>query len=394
MQIFFISDWLMIISYFVGWSIIQLLVALSINKLDDKYFNPDNFWLKTRKGELTFYRDVLKIKKWKHYLPDGARASKKGFRKKNLSSFQTDYLETFIFETGKAEIMHWLQIVPFFIFGLWSPPFVVWIMLAYALIVNLPCIITQRYNRPRLVKIYKAKGKQSFKGSISKSEEKKCKIKIIKNGPYIVSGNIPLTEKIITPKDNGYVYTQGEEYEDKETYSLCRCGKTKTPPYCDGSHVEAHFNGVERASEEKYHKRAAVLEGPDLDLLDDDRCAYARFCHRDAGNVWELTLMSDNPELKKEAIIGAYQCPTGRLIAREKDGFEIDPVHPPSIEILQDPEKNVSCGIFVKGGIALEGSDGFIYETRNRYTLCRCGESIIKPFCDASHINYRFRDDK
>jgi len=394
MQIFFIPDWLMITSYFIGWPIIQLFIALVINKMDDKYFDPNSFWLKSRKWESTFYKKILKIQKWKHLLPDGASVYKKGFRKKHLDSHEADYLNTFIVETGKAEIMHWLQIIPFFIFGFWSPPIVVWIMLAYALIVNLPCILTQRYNRPRLIKISKAYSRKKVLGSAEMNGNKKGKIKIIKNGPYIVTGNIPLTEKIITPKGGGYVYVQGEQYEDKESYSLCRCGKTKTAPYCDGSHTEEHFNGTETASREPYHKRVAVLEGPDLDLLDDDRCAYARFCHRDAGNVWELTLWSDDEKLKNEAIIAAYECPTGRLVAREKDGHEIEPVYPESIEILQDPERKVSCGIFVKGGVTLEGCDGHIYENRNRYTLCRCGESIMKPFCDASHINYRYKDKK
>lgn len=84
MQIFFIPDWLMITSYFIGWPIIQLFIALVINKMDDKYFDPNSFWLKSRKWESTFYKKILKIQKWKHLLPDGASVYKKGFRKKYL----------------------------------------------------------------------------------------------------------------------------------------------------------------------------------------------------------------------------------------------------------------------------------------------------------------------
>lgn len=51
--------------------------------------------------------------------------------------------------------MHWLGILPFWVFGLFAPPGVIWIMLAYALIVNLPCIIAQRYNRPRVYALLK-----------------------------------------------------------------------------------------------------------------------------------------------------------------------------------------------------------------------------------------------
>lgn len=155
MQVFYLSPWLMLLSYFIGWPLIQLAVAYLVNFMDDRYFQPDNFILKNRKWEDVFYRRVLKVPMWKHLLPDGAATYKGGFRKRELASQDTGYLNRFIIETGRAEIMHWLAILPFWIFGLWSPLFVVWIMLGYALVVNIPCILTQRFNRPRLVRINK-----------------------------------------------------------------------------------------------------------------------------------------------------------------------------------------------------------------------------------------------
>ena len=222
--------------------------------------------------------------------------------------------------------------------------------------------------------------------------DKRGKIKITKNGPYVVTGNVKLSEKIITPKGKGYVFTEGKQYEDKETYSLCRCGKSKNARFWDGSHIESSFNGTETASRGSYHERADIQEGPDLDLLDDGRCAFARFCHREDGNVWDLVDESDDPSLKNEAVIAAYQCPAGRLVARDKDGNEIDPEHDQSITILQDPQKGASAGLFIRGKIPIESSDGYVYELRNRAVLCRCGESSIKPFCDGSHVSCNFRD--
>lgn len=219
----------------------------------------------------------------------------------------------------------------------------------------------------------------------------KYKIKIVKNGPYIVTGNVPLSEKIIIPIGNGYEYREGRPLPQAEVYTLCRCGKSKTPPFCDGNHISCKFIGEETASRETFMERADLIEGKIIDMMDDHRCAMARFCHREAGDAWELVENAETQTLKKEAIKAACECPTGRLVAMEKSGDMIEPDYDPAIEILQDAELNVSCGIFVKGAIPLVSSDGSAYETRNRIVLCRCGASENKPFCDAVHINVQYK---
>lgn len=218
------------------------------------------------------------------------------------------------------------------------------------------------------------------------------KIKIANNGPYIVTGSVPLSEKLIISKGIVNEYRDGRELPQSEEYSLCRCGKSKNAPFCDGIHSAVSFDGAEIASREKYFDRAEKIEGPNLDLYDDNRCAFARFCHRDEGDAWELTENSDDPKLREEAIIAACECPTGRLVAVDKEGNAIEIEYEPSIEILQDYGEKASGPIFVKGGIPIESSDGFTYEERNRVALCRCGKSRDKPFCDATHISIRFKD--
>ncbi len=225
-------------------------------------------------------------------------------------------------------------------------------------------------------------------------KDKKIKIKIMKDGPYIVSGSLHLAEKIIIPKGRGYELKNGREFHTSAEFALCRCGKSRNKPYCDGAHGKIDFDGTETASKDRFEERAELIEGPGLDLLDDNRCAFARFCHREKGDVWELVRNSDDPAAKEEAVIAANECPTGRLVAVNKDGKQIEPGYEPAVEILQDPEKGVSGGIFVKGNIPIEFSDGHINELRNRLVLCRCGQSQNKPFCDATHVSIKFCDQK
>jgi CDGSH-type Zn-finger protein len=52
----------------------------------------------------------------------------------------------------------------------------------------------------------------------------------------------------------------------------------------------------------------------------------------------------------------------------------------------------VSGPIWVRGGIEIESAEGHAYQVRNRVTLCRCGKSQNKPFCDGSHVAHGFHD--
>jgi len=180
--------------------------------------------------------------------------------------------------------------------------------------------------------------------------------------------------------------------ETPEEYALCRCGKSNRAPFCDGTHAKIDFDGTETAGMSRYLDRAKILEGEDLNLLDDDRCAFARFCHKPHGDVWTLTEQSGNPQFKKEAIEAATQCPTGRLVAMLKSGEFVENDLEPCLSIVQDVVKGVSAGIFVTGGIPIESETGEVYEVKNREALCRCGMSSRKPFCDATHISIEFDD--
>jgi len=216
----------------------------------------------------------------------------------------------------------------------------------------------------------------------------KPKIKVLKNGPYLVSGRIPLLKQIIGSdnKDFSIKWCESDKYPLQEKYSLCRCGQSKKQPFCDGTHIRINFDGSETAGRELYIQKAKEFDGPTLKLTDDEKlCASARFCHR-AGGIWKLTSQSDNLKSKKIAIEEAGSCPSGTLVIWDKEtGKAIEPEFERSIGLVEDPQIGVSGPIWVRGHIPIESTNGTIYEIRNRVTLCRCGKSTNKPFCDSSH---------
>jgi len=218
---------------------------------------------------------------------------------------------------------------------------------------------------------------------------KEPQVKITKNGPYIISGRIPLTDQIIIVNEDGIPveWRTGKKYPTQEKCGLCRCGNSKNKPYCDGTHIKIDFDGTETANTRPYIELAKVMDGPELKLTDlEDLCASARFCHR-AGEIWTLIPKSNQPEARKIAIEEACNCPSGRLVVWDKKTNKpIEPNFEKAIGLIEDPQLACSGPIWVQGGIQITSTDGLPYEVRNRVTLCRCGKSTIKPFCDSSHF--------
>jgi CDGSH-type Zn-finger protein len=214
------------------------------------------------------------------------------------------------------------------------------------------------------------------------------KVQVLKNGPYLVSGNVPLYPAKIKCGREG-IPTEwgiGNKMQTTQSYALCRCGQTKTKPFCDGTHAKVNFNGTETSDNEAFDKMAKEIDGPTLKLKDAQiLCASARFCHR-GGDIWPQIPKSDNRQLKQNAIRNACDCPSGRLVVTDKTNSKVvEPALEKSVGLIEDHGKGVDGPYWVRGGIPVYSAEGKLYEVRNRVTLCRCGKSANKPFCDSSH---------
>ena len=213
------------------------------------------------------------------------------------------------------------------------------------------------------------------------------KVKVLENGPYQVTGSIALNQlRFVPDRDRASTsYEIVRTFPVEETYHLCRCGRSKNKPFCDGTHLEG-FYGKETASHQTYEQMAEVIEGRHINLLDaESLCAVARFCDTN-GTTWNLVEESETADTNEIVIRQCNDCPSGRLTAVTKDGKAIEPELPQELSILEDIAAEAHGPIWVKGGITIEGADGRVYPVRNRVTLCRCGKSRNKPFCDARHM--------
>jgi CDGSH-type Zn-finger protein len=214
------------------------------------------------------------------------------------------------------------------------------------------------------------------------------RIRVEKDGPYVVEGGVPLLRKSIVYSEWGEPLTwrTGERIPTSGAYRLCRCGGSGRKPFCDGTHRKIHFDGEETATTEPSASRQKRFEGTQITMTDDrPLCVHAGFCGNRVRKVWDMIGDSEDSIVRFQLMQMVERCPSGRLAYELADG-PIEPDLPQEVAVTQDGP------LWVTGGIPVELSDGRTLEVRNRVTLCRCGHSSNKPLCDGTHDSIGFKD--
>ena len=220
---------------------------------------------------------------------------------------------------------------------------------------------------------------------------KNYRIKISEKGSYAVLGGVPLIRR--TPAKSAYgepldwdpVGGEEEIIPAEDPYYLCRCGQSADKPFCDSSHRRANIDQTLTADRRPIAERRREIEGSGVVMTDDTSlCADAGFCGTRYTKVWKMIKLTGDPEIRARLLRMVQNCPSGRLEAFV-DGEPVEAEYIPSIAVVPDGP------LWVRGGIPIETADGFVYERRNRVTLCRCGQSKNKPFCDGTHDQIDFK---
>ena len=170
--------------------------------------------------------------------------------------------------------------------------------------------------------------------------------------------------------------------------ALCRCGGSKNKPFCDGTHGTIGFS--DRKLTDGAADRRIAYRGKRITIFDNRGiCAHAGFCSDALKEVFrygaEPWIDADGAAVE-EIIATVRKCPSGAL-SYAIDGAEAeDVVRPPKVVVTDSGPYAVSGGVELLG---VRFGDG---ASREHYTLCRCGASKNKPFCDGSHYGVGFKD--
>lgn len=211
------------------------------------------------------------------------------------------------------------------------------------------------------------------------AEQVTDRITVTEHGPYRVDG----TARIENAK--------GQDVTGDTTVFLCRCGQSQSKPFCDGTHAKVGFDGSEAADHGRIEERRDAYEGDGITIYDDrSRCAHAGFCTSGLPSVWKLgeePWIDPEGASAEEIATTVKRCPSGALAYTTPEAggtVEEDLGH--AIHAVKDGPYRVS------GGVPVRSAGGEPHEVRNRQTLCRCGQSKNKPFCDGSHYYAEFKD--
>ncbi|MCP5104709.1 MAG: hypothetical protein GY950_15095 [bacterium] len=211
----------------------------------------------------------------------------------------------------------------------------------------------------------------------SNNNKKKPEIVFTKHSPYMVAD----LENLFNAK--------GEKLRVTPVTSLCRCGLSKRKPCCDGSHTATGIDGEKQPDRVK--DKTVAYKGKDITIHDNRGvCSHDRSCVNDLPSVFKRGerrwIQPDNAGVK-DIIETIEKCPSGAL------SYSIGHLH--CTELKREPAIKVAKNgpLEITGGIKLKDDIGSKPQSNEHYTLCRCGGSKNKPFCDGAHLENGFEDN-
>ncbi len=146
-----LPQWLTLVVDVLAWGFFHAATGYAAHRLGDHRLAHDGLLLRGRAFEEggRWYRRRLHIHRWKDRLPEAGALFEGGVSKRELPARDVEGLRTFVRETRRAELAHWWALSCSPLFLLWNPPLPAVLLVAYGVLVNVPFIVIQRYNRSR-----------------------------------------------------------------------------------------------------------------------------------------------------------------------------------------------------------------------------------------------------
>lgn len=156
----------------LAWGCFHLGISWGIRQVPLAFFAAHAAWFRSFSFEKEgkFWQTYFRVARWKDRLPEGTQIDSRGFDKSRMTKRKEGaYLYQFMLETCRAELTHWLLLFAAGVFFLWNPMWAALLNCVYALLVNLPFILIQRYNRPRVRRLYHRSSAMQTRASLQEN---------------------------------------------------------------------------------------------------------------------------------------------------------------------------------------------------------------------------------
>lgn len=200
------------------------------------------------------------------------------------------------------------------------------------------------------------------------------KVTCMENGPYLFEGLRSIKN------------AKGEEIQLTSRAALCRCGESSNKPFCDGTHGRAGF--ASQKLEGRTQDKRDDYVSKEITIHDNRGiCAHSGFCTDSLKSVFRIDKepFVDPDGASTEEIIAAIEkCPSGALsysVNGEEQVFSSD-----SVSVYVAPNGPYA----IQGKVELKDTQWNEGAFKEKFDLCRCGDSKNKPFCDGSHWKKHF----
>jgi CDGSH-type Zn-finger protein/truncated hemoglobin YjbI len=215
-----------------------------------------------------------------------------------------------------------------------------------------------------------------------------------------------LPEEIVLAPDGPYLVTNprrleswlGIPIESAPQVALCRCGRSESKPFCDGTHATIGFSDAKDPA--RVPDRRDTYVGQQLTVLDNRGiCQHSGLCSDRIATVFRAGVepfVAPSGGRMDEIIRAVRDCPSGAL------GYALDGVEARA-DVDHHGTRAATIQVTKDGPYRITGEIRLVQPDRapvernagaslEHYALCRCGQSQNKPFCSGMHWYVEFHD--
>ena len=196
---------------------------------------------------------------------------------------------------------------------------------------------------------------------------------------------------VLDAEDTPFPVLQTDEGADitlEKKVFLCCCGASQKKPFCDGAHVKVGYSSENRCTNDTLQ----TYESPHITVhFNRSICSGAAECLHNLPSVFKnasVDWIHPGEAPVADVIATVNKCPSGALTYTMENVTTITGASEAAVKIVKNGPYEIT------GPVKFAPPKWSENASKTKFALCRCGKSANNPFCDHSHGEQKWEDDK